>query len=142
MRAFLRLTLPNCAHHLRRNETPKALSLAGVSLRRSLLRLMALVAVVLATLPSSQAQPGYTVSLQNLQREIAQRFPLCYPIAGLLDVDVQAPQLRLLPEHNRVSATMAVEASGEALRRSHRVLLTSTLPFATSPAIAPFAPTG
>jgi hypothetical protein len=119
MPAFFCLILPHGATRLWRTETPHALSWAGVSLRRSLLRWMALAAVVLATLPGAQAQPGYTVSLQNLQREVAQRFPLRYPIAGLLDVNVQAPQLRLLPEQNRVSATMAVEASGEALRRSH-----------------------
>jgi hypothetical protein len=81
--------------------------------------MLAVAAVVLAAMPSAHAQPSYTVSVNSLQQEIAQRFPVRYPIAGLLDLDVQAPRLRLLPEQNRVSAQMAIDASGLALRRSH-----------------------
>lgn len=66
-----------------------------------------------------QAQPSFTVSKKQVQQELAQRFPLRYPIAGMLDLDVQAPQLSLLPRQNRVSARMSVEAAGPALRRSH-----------------------
>jgi len=35
----------------------------------------------------------------------------------LLNLEVQAPEIRLLPEQNRLNATMAVEASGAALNR-------------------------
>ncbi|MEO5796449.1 MAG: DUF1439 domain-containing protein [Rhodoferax sp.] len=64
-------------------------------------------------------QPSYTVSAAQLQQAVAQRFPLRYPVPGLLDLDVQAPRLHLLPAQNRLAADMAVEAAGPALRRSH-----------------------
>jgi hypothetical protein len=63
------------------------------------------------------AQPRFTVSKDQLQQVVAKRFPLRYPVAGLLDLAVQAPELRLLPDVNRLSATMQVEASGTALNR-------------------------
>ncbi len=87
-------------------------------LRGCLFRALAVAAMALASLQGAEAQPSYTVSVKSLQQEIAQRFPVRYPVAGLLDLDVKAPQLSLLPEHNRVHAKMAVEASGPALRRS------------------------
>ncbi|BDT70285.1 hypothetical protein os1_44780 [Comamonadaceae bacterium OS-1] len=68
---------------------------------------------------AAQAQPGYTVSAAQLQQAVAQRFPLRYPVPGVLNLDLQAPQLRLLPAQNRLAAQMAVEAAGPALRRSH-----------------------
>lgn len=80
---------------------------------------LALGGVALAALPDVQPQPRYTVSAGQLQQVVAQRFPLRYPVAGLLDLDVQAPRLRLLPEQNRVSAEMAVAAAGPALERRH-----------------------
>ena len=68
---------------------------------------------------AAQAQPSYTVSAEVLQQTVAQRFPLRYPVEGLLNLDLQAPRLRLLPAQNRLAATMAVQAAGPALRRSY-----------------------
>ena len=85
-------------------------------------RSLALVGLGGAVLPQAQAQPqppGYTVSAAQLQQAVAQRFPLRYPVPGLLNLDVQAPHLRMLPAQNRLAAEMAVEAAGPALRRSH-----------------------
>ena len=67
----------------------------------------------------AQAQPSYTVPLAQLQEMVAQKFPRSVPVQGLLDLTVQAPRLRLLPEVNRLGAAMAVDAAGPALRRSH-----------------------
>ena len=64
-------------------------------------------------------QPSYKVSAEQLQQVLAQRFPRRYPLAGLLDLNVQAPRLRLLPEVNRLGTKMEVEAAGPALRRSY-----------------------
>jgi hypothetical protein len=75
--------------------------------------------LALALWRPAQAQPGYTVSAEQLQEAVAQRFPLRYPVAGLVDLDVQAPRLRLLPETNRLGAELALTASGPAFRRSH-----------------------
>ena len=68
---------------------------------------------------AAQALPGYTVSLEQLQEAVAQRFPLRYPMAGLVDMDVQTPRLSLLPESNRLGAAFPLSAAGPALRRSH-----------------------
>lgn len=68
----------------------------------------------------AMAQPRYTVSAVQLQQMVAQQFPRRYPVAGFMSMDVQAPALRLLPELNRLSAEMAVEAAGPLLGRSHK----------------------
>jgi hypothetical protein len=68
---------------------------------------------------SAHGQPGYMVSRAQLQSAVAQRFPMRKRANGLLDMTVEAPQLRLLPEENRLGATMAVEAAGPALRRAY-----------------------
>ncbi len=67
-----------------------------------------------------QALPHYKVSAAQLQAAVAQRFPLRYPVAGLLNLDVQVPTLRLLPAQNRLGALMVVDAAGPALNRSHQ----------------------
>lgn len=66
------------------------------------------------------ALPQYKVSAAALQVAVAQRFPLRYPVAGLMNLDVQVPTLRLLPALNRLNAEMVVEAAGPALNRSHQ----------------------
>jgi hypothetical protein len=63
------------------------------------------------------AQPRFVVSKEQLQQVVAKRFPLRYPVAGLLNLEVQTPDIRFLPEQNRLSAVMAIEASGVALNR-------------------------
>jgi hypothetical protein len=70
----------------------------------------------------ASSPPGYTVPESLLQESVAQRFPMRYPVPGLLNLDVQVPRLRLLPEQNRLSADMEVIAAGPALNRTHRGL--------------------
>ena len=65
----------------------------------------------------SPGQARHKVSAQQLQQAVSRRFPLHYPVAGLLDIRVEAPRLRLLPELNRLGTEMVVEAAGPALRR-------------------------
>ena len=65
------------------------------------------------------ARPQHKVSAAAIQAAVAQRFPLRYPVVGLLNLDVQVPKLRLLPAQNRLSAEMAVNAAGPALNRNH-----------------------
>ena len=68
---------------------------------------------------SAWALPRYTVPLAQLQEMVAQKFPRSVPVQGLVDLTLQAPRLRLLPEVNRLGAAMVVDAAGAALRRSH-----------------------
>lgn len=80
---------------------------------------LALAGVARAAQPGAQSQPHYSVSAGQLRQMLAQRFPLRYPVPGLFDLDLRSPRLRLLPEQNRLSAEMAVEVAGPALRRRH-----------------------
>jgi hypothetical protein len=76
-------------------------------------------AACLALPAAHAAQPSYTVSADQLQQAVAKRFPLRYPVGGLLDLNVLAPRLRLLPELNRLGTEMVVQAAGPALGRSY-----------------------
>jgi hypothetical protein len=80
---------------------------------------LALGAAAWAAGVEARAQPSFKVSAEQLQQAVARRFPLRYPVGGLLDLNVQAPRLRLLPELNRLGTEMVVEASGPALKRSY-----------------------
>jgi hypothetical protein len=71
------------------------------------------------TEPTAPATPRYTVSREQLQAALTQRFPLHYPVPGLLNLDLHSPRLQLLPTQNRLSAELAVQAAGPALQRSH-----------------------
>lgn len=65
-------------------------------------------------------QPGFKVSLEQMQGILAERFPARYPVGDLFNLDVEAPRLRLLPELNRLASEMAMQVAGPALRRSYR----------------------
>jgi hypothetical protein len=68
---------------------------------------------------TAHALPSYTVSAGQLQRVLDQRFPRRYPVAGLLEIGMQAPALRLLPGDNRLGAHLPIEAAGPALRQRY-----------------------
>ena len=76
-------------------------------------------ALIRAQAEEAGSAPGIAVPEALLQQSLRQRFPLRYPVPGLLNLDVQLPRLRLLPEHNRLGAQMQVLAAGPALNRSH-----------------------
>ncbi len=71
------------------------------------------------SLTRARSQPSYTVSSQQLQEAVAKRFPLKYPVGGLLDLTLLTPQLRLLPTLNRLGTDIVVDASGPALQRNY-----------------------
>ena len=77
---------------------------------------LALSGVACSATPDAPGQRGYTVSAEQLQAAVARRFPRSYPFGGLVDLTVQAPQLRLLPEQNRLGTDMVVLAADFALR--------------------------
>ena len=76
--------------------------------RRGLLTLAALAlgGAACSALPGGRGQPSYKVSIEQLQQAVARRFPLRYPVAGLVELNVQPPRLRLLPEVNRLGPAM------------------------------------
>ncbi len=90
--------------------------------RRLLLTLpvwLALSGAACSATPGAGGQPSYKVSVGQLQEALARRFPRSYPLGGLLDLTVETPQLRLLPEQNRLGTDMVVLAAGPALGRSY-----------------------
>jgi len=67
----------------------------------------------------ASAQSGYTISLQQMQQALAERFPRSYPLAGLLDLELQSPRLKLLPERDQINAQFDLAATGPLLSRRH-----------------------
>ena len=68
---------------------------------------------------AAPAGPRVRVSIGQLEDALGQRFPRRFPVAGLFDLDVDTPQLDLLPDLNRIASRMLVRAAGPALRRSY-----------------------
>ena len=89
--------------------------------RRQVFSLAAALALgpAACSVPPAAAQPNYKVSAEQLHRVLGQRFPLRYEVPGVLELQMQAPRLRFLPEHNRLGSELVIDASGPALRRSH-----------------------
>jgi hypothetical protein len=70
------------------------------------------------TQAQAQAQKSFTVTSAQLQQAVAEKFPMSYPVGGFLELTLQPPRLRLLPEQNRLGTQMVVDAAGPALSRS------------------------
>lgn len=73
----------------------------------------------LAVLRAGAAGPRYTVSREQIEAAVAERFPLRYPVGQWVALAVLAPRIGLKPAANRLNADMAVEASGPLLRRTY-----------------------
>jgi hypothetical protein len=89
--------------------------------RRLLIAGAALLAFQLAgctMTPAQAAQPNYKISMSQLQRAMERRFPRRYPVRGVIDLDIEVPQLRLLPAENRIGAQVVIRASGPLLQRA------------------------
>lgn len=65
------------------------------------------------------AGPTYRISAQQLHQVLQERFPHRYAAAGVLELQLQVPQLQFLPEQNRLGTELSFDVSGPALRRSH-----------------------
>jgi hypothetical protein len=65
------------------------------------------------------ALPRYRISRAQLQRVLAERFPRRYAVAGLVELEMQEPQLQLLPQQNRIASELAIDAAGPALARGY-----------------------
>lgn len=68
-------------------------------------------------------EPRHAVSGAQIQRLLEQRFPLKYPVRGVVDVELEVPRLRFMPQQNRLGAELAVTAAGPSLRRPHTGLI-------------------
>lgn len=62
------------------------------------------------------ARPRHKVSARELHEALSRRFPRRFGPPGLLEVEVSAPQLLLLPARNMLGASLAVQVSGQAVQ--------------------------
>lgn len=75
---------------------------------------------LMSTACSGKALPRHViVSPEKLQQAVAQRFPRPYPVAGLLQLELQAPRLQLLPETDLLKAQLTARLSGPVLKQSY-----------------------
>ena len=87
--------------------------------RRSLLLVSAVSMGLAATGCSGKSLPSsFSVSTAKLQSMLAQRFPKQYPVAGLLQIQLQTPHLTMLAERNAVNALHDAQLSGPAIKGS------------------------
>lgn len=62
-----------------------------------------------------QPRPRHKVSAAELHKALSARFPLRMGVAGLLELQVSAPQLHLHAARNKLGATLVAEPSGPGL---------------------------
>jgi hypothetical protein len=65
---------------------------------------------------AAQDQPRHKVSAAELHKALSARFPRRFGPPGLLEVQVSAPQLLLLPARNMLGASLVVQVSGPAVQ--------------------------
>lgn len=76
----------------------------------------ALAALCLLPGCAGAATPRYSISARELQQALAARFPRRYPLGRVLEVELQAPALKLLPERNLLNAVLDLQAVGLLLQ--------------------------
>jgi hypothetical protein len=64
-------------------------------------------------------RPRHRISAAQLHQALSARFPLRLGLAGLLDLEVSAPRLLLLPGPNQLGATLLAQVGGLQLRQVH-----------------------
>lgn len=64
-------------------------------------------------------RPRHKVSAAELHKALSSRFPVRTGLAGVLDLQVTAPGLLLMPARNQLGATLQAEIGGPQLRRAH-----------------------
>jgi len=85
--------------------------------RRRVIAALACWPAVRALAAQDAGTPRHKVSVRTLHQALATRFPLRFDFGGLLQLDVSAPRLHLLPSRNRLGAGLRAEASGLPLRQ-------------------------
>lgn len=69
----------------------------------------------------SQAVPTkISVPQTQLEQGMQAHFPKRFPVAGLLQFEMQQPHLQLLPERNQLQSAVKVQLSGPALKQSYQ----------------------
>ncbi|HSW20205.1 MAG TPA: DUF1439 domain-containing protein [Ramlibacter sp.] len=64
-------------------------------------------------------RPRHRIPAAELHEALSARFPVRFGFAGLLELQVSAPRLLLLPARNRLGASLVAQVSGAQLQRMH-----------------------
>lgn len=64
-------------------------------------------------------RPHRKISAEQLRMALAARFPVRFALSGLLDLQVDAPRVLLLPQRQRVGATVEARVNDRAARRAY-----------------------
>ncbi len=89
-------------------------------LRRCFLLGSLVSTALLSTACSGKSLPRQViVSPEKLQQAVAGHFPRPYPVAGLLQLQLQAPRLQLLPASDLLKAQLTATLSGPVLKQSY-----------------------
>ena len=65
------------------------------------------------------SRPRHKVSAAELHKALSARFPVRAGLPGVLDLQVTAPGLLLMPARNQLGAALQAEIGGAQLRRAH-----------------------
>lgn len=61
-------------------------------------------------------RPRHKISAAELHKALSARFPVRLGLGGLLELQVSAPRLLLLPERNKLGASLVAQAAGARLQ--------------------------
>lgn len=87
--------------------------------RRRFLFTAACAAPFLTTACSGRALPSQvSMTTQQLQAKVAGKFPKTYPVAGLLQLQLQGPVLTMLPQSNQIQAVLPAILAGTVLKQT------------------------
>jgi hypothetical protein len=68
-------------------------------------------------LAQADDRPHYKVSAGQLHEALSARFPVRFGMPGLLELQVSAPELLMLPTRNKLGASLLAQASGPGVDR-------------------------
>jgi len=87
--------------------------------RRRFLLSAACAAPLLTTACSGNTLPReVSMTTQQLQAKVGSHFPKSYPVAGLLQLQLQGPTLTMLPDRNQIQAVLPAVLAGSVLKQS------------------------
>jgi hypothetical protein len=78
---------------------------------------------VAGLLAQGDERPRYKVSAAQLHEALSARFPVRFGVPGLLELQVSAPELLMLPTRNKLGASLRAEASGPGVQRVQQGML-------------------
>lgn len=86
--------------------------------RRFLLSTACAVPLLTTACSGSSLPRQISMTTQQLQAAVGSKFPKPFPVAGLLQLQLQAPALAMLPQTNQIRAVLPAQLSGPVLQQT------------------------